>query len=196
VSRIRPVVRVRGVEEYALTEEGIIEDSEEGIIEDLHASVSLEAQKGEFARFFADCHSSLVGQAYLLTGDLQEAQDLAQETLVQTWRNWAKVRDYDDPAAWARHVLHNFAVSRWRRAALRRRLQDRGVILASAPSEAHLELLAALRRLPINQRKAIVLHDIVGLTAEEIATEMKAQTSTVRTWLHRGHGRLKKEIGS
>ncbi len=165
------------------------------MIADSHASVSLEAQRLEFERFFAECHGSLVGQAYLLTGDLHEAQDLAQDTLVQAWRNWAKVRDYDDPAGWARHVLHNFAISGWRRAALRRRTQDGSLAIAPAPSEARLELIAALARLPMNQRKAVVLHDVVGLTTEEISTEMNARASTVRTWLHRGHRRLKEEIG-
>jgi RNA polymerase sigma-70 factor, ECF subfamily len=176
-----------GVQECASTEGVTIEDS--------HALVSLETQKLEFERFFADCHGSLVGQAYLLTGDLQEAQDLAQEALVQAWRNWAKVRDYDDPAGWARRVLHNFAISGWRRAALRRRALDGRVATAPAPSEARLELLDALGRLPVNQRKAVVLHDVVGLSAEEISTEMNARASTVRTWLHRGHRRLKEEIG-
>lgn len=150
----------------------------------------------EFEGFFAASFGPLVGQAYVLTGDLQEAQDLAQETLAQAWRHWSRIRDYDNPSAWARRVLHNLAVSRWRRARLRRRHEPNGPLSVLAPpGEAHVDLLAALRRLPERQRRAVVLHDVVGLTAEEIGTEMGAAPSTVRTWVHRGRRRLEEEVG-
>lgn len=178
-----------GVEPSAPTGKGVA-------IDETQTPVSTAELRAEFERFFSSCRASLLGQAYLLTGQLQEAEDLAQETLVQAWRNWGRIRAYDDPAAWSRRVLHNFAVNRWKRARLRRRHEQERADHAAAPSiEAHLDLLASLQRLPPNHRRAIVLHDVVGLSAEEIATEMRTQISTVRTWLHRGHRRLKEELG-
>jgi RNA polymerase sigma-70 factor (ECF subfamily) len=53
---------------------------------------------------------SLTGQAYLLTGDLAEAQDFAQETLYRVWRDWEKISEYDQPAAWARKVLASLVI--------------------------------------------------------------------------------------
>jgi len=154
-----------------------------------------EDDRVEFERFFAAVSGPLVGQAYVMTGDTQEAQDLAQEALVQAWRNWARIRDYDDPGAWARRVLHNLAVSRWRRAKLRRR-HEACEVVAQAPvaEEAHVDLVGALARLPVRQRRAVVLHDVVGLTAEEVGAEMRAPASTVRMWLHRAHRRLEEEM--
>jgi len=156
-----------------------------------------EDDRAAFERFFAAVSGPLVGQAYVLTGDVQEAQDLAQEALVQAWRHWARIRDYDDPGAWARRVLHNLAVSRWRRAALRRRHEGAGAqAIASTPppESAHVDLVGALGRLPVRQRRAVVLHDVVGLTAEEVGAEMGAPASTVRMWLHRAHKRLEEEM--
>jgi len=156
---------------------------------------SLQDEGAEFERFFAAVSGSLVGQAYVLTGNVEEAQDLAQEALVQAWRNWPRLRGYDDPAGWARRVLHNLAVSRWRRAKLRRR-HEGGETVAPVPQpdEAHLDLVAAVGRLPVRQRRAVVLHDVVGLTAEEVGAELGAPASTVRTWLHRAHKRLEEEM--
>jgi RNA polymerase sigma-70 factor (ECF subfamily) len=44
--------------------------------------VSSDAQE-EFDRLFESSKRPLVGQAYLLTGDLQDAQDLAQEAFLR-----------------------------------------------------------------------------------------------------------------
>jgi RNA polymerase sigma-70 factor (ECF subfamily) len=69
----------------------------------------------EYERFFREARPRLLGQAYLLSGNGQEAQDLVREVLLRAWQSWGRVRDLDDPQAWARHVLHNLAVSQWRR---------------------------------------------------------------------------------
>jgi DNA-directed RNA polymerase specialized sigma24 family protein len=40
----------------------------------------------EYDRFFRESERTLLRQAYLLTGNVQEAQDLTQETLLRVWR--------------------------------------------------------------------------------------------------------------
>jgi DNA-directed RNA polymerase specialized sigma24 family protein len=76
---------------------------------------------GDFERFFAAAKPSLLRQAFVYTGNLEEAQDLAQETLLRVWRNWGRVSRLEAPEAWARKVLHNLAVGSWRRRRTRRR---------------------------------------------------------------------------
>ncbi|MGO9911474.1 MAG: sigma factor [Acidimicrobiales bacterium] len=73
----------------------------------------------EFERFFRGQARSLMRQAYLLTGDAGEAQDLVQETMIRAWREWPRLQGYDDPGAWARQVLHRLAIGRWRRLTVR-----------------------------------------------------------------------------
>lgn len=69
----------------------------------------------EFEEFYAHSAKQLVGQVYLMTGDLHEAQDVVQEAFVRAWgRRSALYRDAG-PEAWIRTVAWRLAVSRWRR---------------------------------------------------------------------------------
>lgn len=140
------------------------------------------------ALFRAQCRR-LVGQAYVFTGDVALAQDLAHEALTRAWERWAEVRLYDDPAGWVRRVLHNLAISEWRRDRVRR---NDGIVpepLAGPDVEA-LVLADALRTLPEPQRRAIVLHDAAGVTVPEISRELNVPEGTIRSWLTRGRAAL------
>ena len=77
---------------------------------------------GDFERFFAAAKPSLLRQAFVYTGNLEEAQDLTQETLLRVWRNWGHVSATGGPRG-----LGSQGVA-----------QPRGGLVASAsdPSEA------------------------------------------------------------
>jgi RNA polymerase sigma-70 factor (ECF subfamily) len=144
----------------------------------------------QFEPFFDRTFPALVGQAYLLTGDLQEAQDLAQEALTRAWDRWPLLSAYDDPGAWTRRVLHNLAVSRLRRRGVERRHERTVRATTPGPSAEAVDLVRALERLPVAQRRALVLHEVLALTTEEVAREMNASPGTVRKWLHRARTAL------
>ncbi|MGA2528940.1 MAG: SigE family RNA polymerase sigma factor [Acidimicrobiales bacterium] len=149
----------------------------------------------EYERFFREARPRLVGQAYLLSGSLQEAQDLAQEVLLRAWQNWSRVRDLDDSQAWARHVLHNLAVSSWRRQRLR--LKHHGLAGPSTtpgPGEGHLDVASAISTLPAKQRRALVLQAVVGMSTAEIAVELGASEGTVRVWLVRARAHVATQL--
>src|SRR5271165_2797018 len=78
-----------------------------------------------FRRLFERSGRSLLAQAYLLTGDRQESQDLVQEAFLRAWRNWPRVATLDNQQAWLRRVLYNLAVNRWRKVSLRRSRDSR-----------------------------------------------------------------------
>lgn len=69
----------------------------------------------EFEEFYAHSVKDLVGQVYLMTGDLHEAQDVVQEAFVRAWGRRARLRREAGPEAWIRTVAWRLAVSRWRR---------------------------------------------------------------------------------
>lgn len=149
-----------------------------------------------FEEFFEQTTPGLVGQAYVLTGNLQEAQDIVQEAMLRAWREWPKISAYEDPAGWARKVAHNLAVSRWRRLAVRSR-HERAERPAQVlgPDVDHLDLVAVVSRLPAGQRRALVLFDIVGLSGEEVAAELNVPSGTVRGWLTRARRTVAAELG-
>lgn len=144
-------------------------------------------EEESFRRFVRRCAPRLVGLGFGLTGDEAEAHDLAQETLARAWERWEAVSGYEDPEAWARRVLRNLAVSRWRR-------MRRAASWAPRPANAdevtrageQLDLVDALRTLPERQRAALVLHDGLGVPLRQVADELGAPEGTVKSWLHRG----------
>jgi DNA-directed RNA polymerase specialized sigma24 family protein len=55
----------------------------------------------DFDRFVDEGTDSLLRAAYLIVGDLHEAEDLVQETLFKVAKRWPKVSRMDYPAAYA-----------------------------------------------------------------------------------------------
>lgn len=143
-----------------------------------------DERAGEFEAFVLEAREGLVALGVLLTGDVAVAQDLAQETLVRAWQRWSRVRRYDRPLAWSRHVLHNLAVDHLRR-------RGRAAVAASGRSETTTlqvedgELLEAIRSLEPAPRKALFLHYFLGLPIAQVAEELGVPTGTVAAWLSR-----------
>ncbi len=146
----------------------------------------------DFDAFFGEQHKSLLGQAFLLTGDLEESRDLVQEVFLRAWKNWPRVSGMDNPPAWARLVLRNLAIGRWRR----RRGRLPSIPLAddsavtSPPSAEHLDVIRALNDLPEQQRTVLMLHAVAGLSVAETAAEIGAPEGSVRGWLSKGRRTL------
>lgn len=145
-----------------------------------------------FDEFYTGSRQRLLGFVYVLTGDLAEAQDAVQEAFVRAWQRWSTVGRYDDPESWVRVVAACIAVSRWRSLRSRARAyRRRGVAEAvPAPSTDTVEIVAAMRRLPEEQRVALALYYLVGLPVADVARETGVPVGTVKARLSRGRGAL------
>ena len=146
----------------------------------------------EFDAFYAASARRLVSQVYAMTGDLAEAQDAVQEAFVRAWDHRRRLDSADRPEAWVRTVAYRIAVSRWRKArssALAwRRHGEPGHV--PEPDPTSTVLVAALRRLPEAQRRAIVLHHLCDLSVEQVAHETGSPVGTVKARLSRGRAAL------
>lgn len=65
--------------------------------------------------------AALARSAYLLTGDLHHAEDLAQETLVRVALRWGRLARDGSPDAFVRVMMHRLSIDSWRRLRVRPR---------------------------------------------------------------------------
>lgn len=147
----------------------------------------------EFDALYDASFRRLAAQVYAMIGDLEEAQDCVQEAFARAWSHRRTLDLAQHPEAWVRTTAYRLAVSRWRRTTLGRRPIDRALGTAtsvSAPSENHVAVVAALGRLPEDQRRALVLHHIADLSVADVAREVGVAVGTVKARLSRGRATL------
>lgn len=150
-----------------------------------------------------------------MLGDREVAADVTQDTFIAALRGISSFRAGSSFRAWLLRIASNQACDYWRRAhrhaaesldSLADEEEPHASSLlsslvateAEANPEASLltselqELIArGLQTLPLEQRVAVVLCDIQGLSYEEIATTTQATLGTVRSRISRGRIRLR-----
>jgi RNA polymerase sigma-70 factor, ECF subfamily len=147
---------------------------------------SEKRQAGEaYDAFFQTSWAGLQAQAYVLTGSMEQAQDLTQEALLRAWTHWDRISGYDSPEGWTRRVLQNLCVASWRKAQVRRAIGPRPLATTVDMPEDHVSLAQAMRLLPGPQARALLLHDGLGMTVAETAQELDVPEGTVKSWLSR-----------
>jgi len=152
----------------------------------------------EFKDFFEAEFRPLRRLGYLLTGDWSEAEDLAQEAMVRTYRSWSSIRDRERPGAYARTVLVNRRRSLLRRSVIAQRHAEQLRSEEYAPDfgEDGMLLWNAIASLPRRQRAALVLRFYEDLPEAEIAQILQAPVGTVKSLVHRGIAKLRERLGS
>lgn len=153
----------------------------------------------EFREFFDAEFRPLRRIAYLLTGDWAEAEDLAQEAMVRTYRAWGRIADSTKPAAYARAVLVNRHRSLLRRARVEAKhwvaRQPDAPPEVEGPQEDALVVWQALAALPSKEREVLVLRYYEDMPQHEIAQALGIPVGTVKSITHRAVGRLRVTLG-
>jgi RNA polymerase sigma-70 factor (ECF subfamily) len=139
-----------------------------------------------------------------LMGDLEEARDAAQESLVKLCTRLRQFRGEAQFATWLHRLVVNTCRDRLARQRIRQTeplsLEEEPADEESDPSRAALladkrrELTSALARLSPNQRVAVVLRDVFGLTYEEISRVARMPVGTAKCYVHRARARLRARL--
>jgi RNA polymerase sigma-70 factor (sigma-E family) len=150
--------------------------------------------EAQFRVFVLAHRDTLLRVALLITTDRGRAEDLVQTALMRTYARWDRLHD-EDPFAYARRIVVNGNVDRWRRDRGRELLTDEvpdavGPDLASGVGQRDA-LLRALSSLPIQERRVIVLRFLVDLSEADTATELGMPIGTVKSVTHRAIRRLR-----
>jgi RNA polymerase sigma-70 factor (ECF subfamily) len=136
-----------------------------------------------------------------LMGDLEEARDAAQESLVKLCTRLRQFRGESQFGTWLHRLVVNTCRDRLARQRIRQTeplaLEEEPAGEDSDPSRAALladkrrELAAALARLTPNQRLVVVLRDVFGMTYEEISRAASMPVGTAKCYVHRARARLR-----
>ena len=163
----------------------------------MNAPAETSRRAAQLAELYRAESARAVNLAYLLTGQRQLAEDLAQEAFV---RVAGRLRDVQPDAfgAYLRRTVVNLVRSHFRHARVQRRYADRiesdarihreAVESASstADAETSAQLWAALLALPVSQREAVVCRFYLDMSEEQTAETLNVAVGTVKSATSRG----------
>jgi len=155
----------------------------------------------DFTRALMGAAPTLRAFAISLSGNVDRADDLVQDTLMRAWANSASFQPGTNLKAWLFTILRNLYTSEYRKR--RREVEDAEGELAAtlsspAAQEGHLaldEMKKALSQLPEDQREAIILVGASGFSYEEAAEICECAVGTIKSRVNRARVRLAGYLG-
>ncbi len=176
------------------------------------------SQRGDVAAFnqlVLHYQQIVYGGVYRLVGDPDTAADVTQDAFLAAFRGIHSYRGGASFRAWLLRIGSNMACDHWRRV---QRHPAESLEFLTEEDEAHspevLNALAStgvegnpeetlltqelqiviqqgLEKIPLDQRVAVVLCDVQGLSYEEVAEATQTTIGTVRSRISRGRARLR-----
>ncbi|WP_073808042.1 LuxR C-terminal-related transcriptional regulator [Kitasatospora sp. CB01950] len=164
-----------------------------------------EAVPVDFAEFAALVHTRLVQQTFLLTGHRHRALHCVHLALGAAGRRWEEVSATADPEGRVRSAAFDLALSPWHRGGprrarvlrARRRIKVAEPVVPEPPTRLtprDRALLKALQRLSRPRRRALVLHDTLGLSVEQLALDGESSTAAAEARVRSARASLAREV--
>ena len=171
-----------------------------------------EGDESAFAEVVAEHQRMVIQLAINLLGDREEALDLSQEVFLRVFRTIHRFRGQSSLRTWIYRIAVNQARNKhrfWRRRhradqiSLDLHISTHGDFVSAGESTpdrllAQKELARLLEQaldgLPFDQRTAIVLREIDGLSYDEIAFSLGVAVGTVKSRLTRARQALRMEL--
>jgi len=152
----------------------------------------------QFLALVAEVRPELHRYGARLTGSVIEGEDIVQETLAKAFYAMSLSADLPPLRPWLFKIAHNTAVD-FLRSHGRKQTESRAELddiagYDEAPDP--LVVRAALARflaLPLTQRSAVILKDVLGHSLEETAETMETTVMAVKAALVRGRASLRAE---
>jgi RNA polymerase sigma-70 factor (ECF subfamily) len=170
------------------------------------------SQKGDLAAFngLVECYQRQVYNLCLrLLASAEAAEDATQEAFIAAYRRIDSFRG-GNFRAWLLRIAANASYDELRRqrrrpaASLEAAMATQGATQSPSPSagpedealrmELNAYLQLGLTTLPSDQRLAIILRDVHGLSYEELAEVMRCSIGTVKSRIARGRARMREYL--
>lgn len=127
---------------------------------------------------------ALIRYATILAGP-SNAEDLVSSVVARLYSSKRTLADLEEPRPYLmKSILHAAMDGRRRKPTLP--LIDQGI----EPVESRPDVLEAVLALPVRQRAAVYLTYWVGMTSEDVASDMGCGAATVRRYLHLARNKL------
>jgi RNA polymerase sigma-70 factor, ECF subfamily len=133
-----------------------------------------------------------------MTGSVIDGEDVLQDALVKAIQALPRDDQVANPSAWLFRVAHNTALDFLRRNARYELASDEQLETIADPQDAIADRqivaagLSTFMRLPVLQRSAVILKDVLGYSAQEIAAIIDGTVPSVKSALQRGRENLRK----
>ena len=137
---------------------------------------------------------------YRIVGNVDDAQDLTQETFIKALQRKSQLKDLDKRAGWLSRIAANTAIDYLRRKKKFTysdvsELAETHTAPGDSPEqvllrgERKLQLDGGLAGLTERERMALLLRDVEDMPAEQVAAQMNCSMATVRS--HIANARIK-----
>jgi RNA polymerase sigma-70 factor, ECF subfamily len=148
-------------------------------------------------RFVSHHFRRIFVQIYRLVQNVADAQDLTQEAFIKALQHQEQLKDEQKAAHWMSRIATNTAIDFLRRSGRTAfcELDEAPESHAESPEQIllrseHREYLEdGLRLLSPRERAALIMRDVEGLPADEVAERLNCSKATVRS--HIANGRTK-----
>ena len=159
------------------------------------AQVAAARADADFREFVSSRGRALLRSAYLMTGNLADAEDLVQSALAKTYQAWDRIEDRRALDGYVRRAMVNTHISWWRRRRVDEYptddIPDQPADDTSHNSELHDTLQRAIDRLPQRMRAAVVLRYFEDMTEAEVADILGVSQGTVKSTVSRAVAKLR-----
>ncbi len=173
------------------------------------ASALLAGQPDAFERFVEHFRSKIFHYSWMMCGRPEDAEEVAQETILKVFENIDQLRDPERVRAWVFRIAKNACLMQRRKSVFApahelsidelpptTELSDE-----AGPPDAELlraELRAVVERvikeLPPLNRAVVMLRDVEELSTEEAAMILDVSTDVIKTRLHRGRIAMREKL--
>lgn len=176
--------------------------AEEDVSEPLRpvSDTQLDAESDTQARFIQQNLRRIFLLIYRIVGNVDDAQDLTQETFIKALQRRSQLKDLDKAAHWLSRIAANTALDFLRRNKKFAfmdvsELSDSRISAIDSPEqmvlrgERKLQLDGGLAVLTERERMALLLRDVEDMPADQVAAQMNCSMATVRS--HIANARIK-----
>jgi RNA polymerase sigma-70 factor, ECF subfamily len=172
---------------------------------------------GAFDQFVEHFRSKIFQYSWLMCGDREDAEEVAQETLLKVFENFSQVREPERVRPWVFRVAKNACLMKRRKSMfapavelsldqlmparqdgdpVRIEIADWSALPEDLLLQAELRdtLTAAIGELPETYRSVILLRDLEELSTQETAEILELTEDVVKTRLHRARLAVRQKL--